>query len=162
MIEMENLVRDFLNSEELSLKNTLAYGGIGLSKTSGQICDIVSGVGFAGQQYSTERQTRVAEILGEMLFHVHVIASTIDMPISEISQQYINSYLAIQKTDINIVNEKEDKITLQDMMDMKKHVKAEAIIKLNEKHRASDNNEKRKQREDLMEREHENLKQNEF
>lgn len=121
MKHIENLVNDFLNEEEFSLRNALAYAGMGISKTTGQANEIISGVGFAEQQYSSERRQRMSEILGEMLFHWHVLASTVDIPVDEIVAHYITTYEA---TRIKIAREK---ITLNDMMEMKKHVKKGAL-----------------------------------
>ena len=146
MIEMDNLVREFLTAEEMSLRNALAYGGLGVSRTSGQVNEIVAGIGFAEQQYSKERQVRMSEILGEMLFHWFVLASTLEIPFEEIVAEYIASYEQIQ---LKIAQEKG--ITLQDMLEMRKHVKPEALLRQTMEHeREKDWREKRKKREQMM------------
>lgn len=137
---MENLVADFLNDEGFNLRTALAYAGMGLSKTSGQANEIISGVGFAEQQFSRDRQVRMGEIIGEAMFYLHVLASTLDLPMDEITAQYISSYEAIKVTLAK------DKITIQDMMDMKKHVKAGVLADLE---RERDWKEKKRFREQL-------------
>ena len=142
MIEMENLVREFLANEELSLKNAMAYGGFGLSKTSGQVNEIVSGIGFADQQYSPERQGRMGEILGEMMFYWFVMATTLEVPFEEIIHEYIASYEAIKAK----MAQEKGNITLQDMMEMRKHVKPGVI----QAERERDWRTKKKTRERMM------------
>ncbi|MCL2755460.1 MAG: hypothetical protein FWE45_00190 [Firmicutes bacterium] len=141
MENIEKLVNEFLGDEGFNLRNALAYGGMGLSKTTGQANEIISGVGFAEQQYSRDRQIRMGEILGEMLFYWHVLASTIEMPIDEIIAQYVSSFEATRVTLAK------DKVTIQDMMEMKKHVKASVLADLE---RSKDNNEKKKVRENML------------
>jgi len=136
---MADLVNDFLTEEEFSLRNSLAYAGLGLSKVTGQVTEIVSGVGFAGQQYSAERQKRMADILGEMLFHWHVLATTVDgVGVEQIIEQYIAHYEAVRE------HLKQQRITIHDMMEMKKHVKPGALREIE---RNRDNAEKKKIRE---------------
>ncbi|MCL2846197.1 MAG: hypothetical protein FWE38_00735 [Firmicutes bacterium] len=143
MEQMENLVREFLTEEGMTLRNALAYAGIGMSKSTGQAAEIVGAVGFSESPYSPERQRRMAEILGEMLFYWHVMASTLDVPFEEIIAEYISSYEA---TKVKVPREK---ITLQDMMEMRKHVKANVFDEMEAK-REIDNKEKKKMREQML------------
>ena len=144
MENLEHVVQEFLTEEGFQLKNALAYAGLGITKTTGQASEIISGVGFSGQQYGPDRQVRMAEILGEMLFYWHVLASTTEIPYEEIIAQYIAAYEATKVTS----KEPLHKISLQDMMDMRKHVKAGALAR--DIDRELDNREKRKSREKLL------------
>jgi len=138
---MENLAKRFLTEEGLSLQNALVYGGLGLSKTSGQISEIVAGVGFADHQYSHERQKLVAEILGEMLFCWQVLASTLDIiSPEEIEAEYINIYETMRQLHTK------EKVTIQDMMEMGRHIKPEALEYMREK----DGNFKQKVRREMI------------
>ena len=142
MKQLENLVRKFLAEEDFSLRNTLAYAGLGLSKTTGQASEIINGVGFAEQPYTRERQLKMAELLGEMLFYWNVLATTIDgIDIEEIVAEYVSSYEAIK----NIAQDQ--RITIQDMMEMRKHVKPGALRDLE---RAKDAEEKQRIRETMF------------
>ena len=120
MEQIENLVREFLSDEGFTLKSALAYGGVGLAKVTGQANEIIGGVGFGQHQYGPERQARMGEILGELLFYWHVIATTVDIPFDEIIAQYVSSYEATRSP---IAREKEKPISLEDLMDMSRHVK---------------------------------------
>jgi len=142
MDNIQKLVTEFLESENLSLLNKLAYAGMGFSKTTGQVSEIVSGIGFAEQIYSNERQKRMIELLGEMMFYWHVLASTVGVGHKKIIEEYINSYEAIK-----VKLGKNESITIQDMMNMKKFVKAGA---LRDVERARDNEDKRRKRERMM------------
>lgn len=146
MKEMENLVKQFLYEEDFTLRNALAYAGLGLSKTTGMAGEIVNGVGFANQQYSEERQARMGEILGEMLFYWHVLVSTINTSPRDIVNQYLASWEA---TRVKLAQEAG--ITLQDMMEMKKHVKPEAMLKYaHEIEREEDWREKESERKKML------------
>ena len=125
MDSLEDLVERFLKEEGFSLKNALAYASLGLCKTTGHIGEITQGVGFAENQYSPELQIRMSEYLGEMLFYWHVLASTTSLSFHEIIEEYMHSYEAIREKLAK------DKVTIQDMMDMRKHVKAGALADLN-------------------------------
>ena len=137
--ELDTVVRQFITDENFSLGNALTYAGLGLSKTTGSVNEIINGVGFGGQQYSPERMNRMAEVLGEKLFHWMVIASTLEISPEGIVAQYISSWEATR-----VKMAEEAGITLQDMMNMKRHVKPEAMM------RYMDEEEKRRQREDLL------------
>ena len=142
MKNIENLVQGFLAEEEFSLRNSLAYAGLGLSKTTGLINEVVSGVGFSEQPYTKERQTKIAEVLGEMLFYWHVMASTVEgIKPEQIIDQYVASYEAMRS------HLQQQKITIFDMMEMKRHVKSSALRDLE---RASDGIEKKKSRENIL------------
>lgn len=133
---MEDLVYKFLNEEDFTLRNALAYAGLGLAKTVGQANEIIAGVGFAGQQYSDDRQKRMAEILGELRFNYIMLASTLDnISAEEIESQYVASYEAIRAK-----KQREKNITIADMMEMKKHVKPGALLE-------KDSDQKKKWRE---------------
>jgi len=144
MHELEALAKDFLTDEGMSLRNALAFGGMGLAKTTGHASEIISGVGFSEQQYGPERQSRMAEILGEMLFHWHILASTLEIPYEEIIGQYLSAYEATRRTI-----HKDKGITLQDMMEMRKHVKSPISNEVDIK-RELDWMEKKKQRTHLL------------
>lgn len=147
MEQLEDLVQRFLKEEGFSLRNALAYAGLGVSKTAGSANEIIAGVGFVGHQYSPDRQTRMSEILGEMLFYWHVLASTLEIPFPEIIEEYMHSYEAIR------AKLQKDKITIQDMMDMGKFVKPAALAQSeHDLAREVDWTEKRKKREKLMSR----------
>jgi len=138
---MENLAKRFLTEEGFGLQTALAYAGMGLSKTTGQANEIIAGVGFADHQYMPESQKRMAEILGEMLFCWQVLASTLDIiSPEEIEGEYINAYETLRQLH------SKEKITIQDMMDMGRHIKPEALDQIRE----VDNNFKRKMREDML------------
>jgi len=143
---MEKLVREFLTEEDFTLKNALAFAGLGLSRTIGQANEIISGVGFAGQQYSHERQETMSELLGAMLFYWHVIASTLETKSpSDIESEYISAYEA---TRIKVSeHEQEEGITIVDMMEMRKHIKPGAIL---EAERKADWEAKKKRREQMI------------
>ena len=116
---MSKMVADFLVEEEFDIKNSLAYAGLGLSKTTGQINEIITGIGFGGAPYSADRMRKMAEVLGEVMFHWHVLASTLEIPFDEIIAQYVASFQMTRSSTIG-----DRRITIQDMMDMKKYVKA--------------------------------------
>jgi len=138
MKHMESLAKRFLTEEGFSLQNALAYAGMGLAKTTGQASEIISGVGFSEHQYSPERQKLMAEVLGEMMFCWQILASTLDtISPEEIEGQYINAY----ETTRQLLSK--EKVTIQDMMDMGRHVKPEAL-------REMDNEHKKKMRENLL------------
>ena len=120
MEQIETLVKEFLSDEGFTLKSALAYGGVGLAKVTGQANEIIGGVGFGHHQYGSERQARMSEILGELLFYWHVLVSTLDVPFDEIIAQYVSSYEATRNT---VPREKEKPISLEDLMDMSRHVK---------------------------------------
>ena len=124
MEHYEDMVQRFLKEENFSLLNSLSYAGLGLSKTTGQANEIITGIGFADNQYSPQLQIRMSEILGEMLFYWHVLALTTGMSFHEIIEEYMHSYEAIREKLVK------DKITIQDMMEMKKHVKSDALKKI--------------------------------
>ena len=126
MEHFEDLVQRFLKEENFSLLNSLSYAGLGLSKTTGQANDIIAGIGFADNQYSPQLQIRMSEILGEMLFYWHVLALTTSLHFHEIIEEYMHSYEAIREKLVK------QKVTIQDMMDMKKHVKPEALASVNQ------------------------------
>lgn len=115
---IEDLVEKFLKDEKLPLKNTLAYGGLGLSKSSGAINEIVTDIVFSGHVYSSERKQIVAEQLGEMMFYWHVIASTVDISIEEILDQYVSLYLVKNNQISSELN-----VSIVELM---KHVKVDA------------------------------------
>jgi len=140
---INGLARDFLSDENLSLTNSLAYAGLGMSKVTGQANEIISGVGFAGYQYSPDRQKRMMEILGEMMFYWHVLATTVAEvgSVEQIIEQYINEFEAVK---VKIAH---GKITIQDMMDMGKYVKAGALRDIELKRDAE---EKAKAREQIL------------
>jgi len=142
---MEKLVRQFLTEEDFTLKNALAFAGLGLSRTIGQANEIISGVGFAGQQYSHERQDIMSEMLGAMLFYWHVLASTLESKSpSEIESEYIAAYEA---TRVKVDQQEQDGITIVDMMEMRKHIKPGAIL---EAERKADWEAKKKRREQMI------------
>ena len=145
---MENMVKlaqEFVAEEGLTMKNALNYSGLGMSKTAGQIAEIVSGVGFADHPYSPDRQRLMAEILGEVMFYWHVLASTLEIAPEEIIAEYIATY---ENTRVTAAKEK---ISIVDMMEMRKYVK-NAVGAHNEREveRKKDNEEKRKRRESLL------------
>ena len=141
MKHMESLAKHFLTEEGFSLQNALAYAGMGLAKTTGQASEIIAGVGFGDHQYTPDRQKRMAEILGEILFHWQVIASTLDIiSPEEIEGEYINAYEVTRNL------RQKEKVTIKDMMDMGRHVKHDALEQMREK----DNNEKQKVRESMI------------
>ena len=147
MKHMETLAKRFLTEEGFSLQNALAYAGMGMAKTTGQASEIIAGVGFGDVQYTPERQKRMAEILGEMLFHWQVLASTLDiMTPEEIEGEYINAYEVTRNLRAK------EKVTIQDMMEMGRHVKQDAIEHLRE----VDNISKQKVRENLIKKQYEN------
>ena len=141
MIHLESIVRDFLEDEEFSLKNALAYATLGLGKAAGQAGEIASGVGFSEHPYSRDRQIRMAEIIGESLFYLQVLATTTDISLDEIVAQYISAFEATR------IKKRHDKrISIQDLMDMKNFVKAGASAQRTAE-LAVDSEKKRKWRE---------------
>ena len=146
MESLEDLVGRFLKETDFTLQNALNYGGLGLSKTTGHANEIIAGVGFGEQQYSPERQVRMSEILGEMLFYWHVLATTTGLSFHEIIEEYMHSYEAIRE------KLQKDKITLQDMMDMKKYVKSSTLNELQLAKLEAEYQERKKKRERLLSR----------
>jgi len=144
MDQLEDLANRFLKEEGFSLQNALAYAGLGLSKTTGSANEIVSGIGFAEHQYSPELQVRMSEILGEQLFYWHVLASTTGMNFHQIIEEYMHSYEAIREKLVK------DKVTIQDMMNMRRHVKAEALQETSQGYQQDFDNQKNRKRERLL------------
>ena len=136
--EIEELVYKFLSEEEFTIRNALAYAGVGLSKTTGACNDIIAGVGFSNHPYNDERKKAVAEHLGEMLFYWHVLASTTDVSPSEIVAQYMHSY----RTKNNIEHE-ETKVSITELM---RHVKQQVQMPSREREK-EDEIQKKKWRE---------------
>ena len=141
MTHMENIVKRFLVEEGYSLSQAMEYAAMTLSKTTGQVNDIASGIRFSEHQYTPERQKMMAEVLGEALFAWHVLATTLDglLP-EEIEAAYINAY------EISRSLLAKQKVTLQDMMDLERHIKPEAIEQVRER----DSKFKQRVREDMQ------------
>lgn len=141
MEHLEDLVGRFLKEEGFSLRNALAYAGLGLSKNTGHINEIIAGIGFGEHQYSPDLQIRMTEHLGEMLFYWHVLASTTSLNFHEIIEEYMHSYEAIREKLAK------EKVTIQDMMDMRKHVKASVLNDIQKLKEEKDYQERKKKRE---------------
>ena len=116
-MNIESLVKKFLQEEKFTLRNALAYAGLGLSKTGGHIGSVVTDIVFNGHQYNEERKKRVAEDLGEMMFYWHVLASSVDISPDEIIQQFISLYL--------IKNQQMSQEMQASIVDLLKHVKTD-------------------------------------
>jgi len=97
MITIENLVKKFLEEEKLTLRNALAYAGLGLSKTGGKINGIVTDIAFNGHAYNEERKDQVADLLGEMYFDWLILAGSCGYTPDEIYQRYVHIYLNKEK-----------------------------------------------------------------
>ena len=130
-MDMKGLVDKFVKDEKLSTKNALVYSGLGLSKTSGHINSVVSDVAFNGFMYDVERQKRIAEDLGEMLFHWYLAATTVEIPADEIIQQFINQFYLKN----NITPEKLQPSILELMKHVKTDVKGYTVKKLKDTQR---------------------------
>lgn len=126
MTDIEQMAKDFIEKEQLTLRNALSYGGIGVSKTSGDVNRVIFDVGFSNHPYSTDRKRHMAEYLGEMLFYWHMLARTCDISPEEISRQYVELY----KIKNNMKST--DRVSFEEMM---RHVKPEVKMKRDEKKR---------------------------
>jgi len=140
-MKIENLVKKFLADEKFTLRNTMVYGGLGLSKTSGGLNDVVTDIAFNGHPYTEERKRQVAEQLGEMMFYWHVLALTCEISPDEIVQQYVNMYLV-----------KNNQLSVElnaSILELMKHVKTNVKVSDDEIKRKRDE-EKKKRVRDLM------------
>jgi len=117
---LEALVKKFLIEERLSIKNILIYGGLGLSTSSGHVNDVVTDVALSGHLYTPERQDQVAESIGEMMFYLHVIATTTGKSMDMITREYVNMYLKKKNKEMG------EHVSLLELM---KHVKADSKTK---------------------------------
>ena len=139
-MNIEQLVKKFLAEEQFTLRNALAYAGLGLFKTGGAISKVVTDIAFNAHSYNDERKKQVAEDLGEMMFYWHVLASTVDMAPDVIMQEFVNLYLVKN----NVITD-EMHISIKELM---KHMKKAS--KLEEIERKKDEKLKRESREKLI------------
>jgi len=114
MKDLEELARKFLSEEEYSVRDALNYAGLGLSKASGACNQVISDVSFAGHSYNSERKKSMAEHLGEILFHWHVLVLTTDISAEDIMAQYVHSYKTLHKIKV------EEKVNIAELL---RHVK---------------------------------------
>lgn len=130
MKSLQTLVFQYMEEEELTLKQALLQASLGVTAKSGDIAEIVKGVVFSEHPYSDERKSQIAEHLGELLFYWLMLASTSDLSPDEIMSQYINSYIArkkkLEKGEVNV-----------SMLEMLQHVKAERLKEEQERAAAS-------------------------
>jgi len=142
MENLDNLVKNFLAEESFTMNQALGYSALGLGETSGKLTEVVNGILFAGQEYSDERKTIVGENIGKAMFYLYVLAQTTDIPITTVIEHYIASFEAIKG---QVTRDK--RITLQDLMDMQKYVKYDALREIE---REEDNEKKRNWREKAL------------
>lgn len=130
MKDLQNLVFQYMEEEELTLKQALLQASLGVTAKSGDIAEIVKGVVFAEHPYSDERKSQIAEHLGELLFYWLMLASTSDLSPTEIMSQYVASYIArrkkLEKGEINV-----------SMLEMLQHIKTDRIREDQERAAAS-------------------------
>ena len=138
MEELESIVKKFLGEEEFTMRNALAYAGVGLSKTTGAVNEIIGGIGFSDHPYNDDRKSYMAEYLGEMLFYWQVLASTTDFTPDEIIQRYVHSYKVTNNLKID------EQVNITELM---KHLKPGARAR-----EQADEEQKKKWREKLFSR----------
>lgn len=147
MKQIEQLVKKFLKEEEFTLRNALAYAGLGLGKTQGALDDIVLDIAFNGNPYNDERKKRVAEHLGEMMFYWQVLASTCDISPEDIEQQFVSEFLTKNKKVISEMTTEEVRASILELME---HVKPKQKVKHMEIETKRDEKLKKKMREEML------------
>lgn len=116
MIDLYNLVKNFLEDEKLTLRNALAYAGQGLSEAAGAINRVVSDVNFKKHAYNEDRKETVVENLGLAFFCAQILAYSCGVDFDEITRQFINEFLIKN----NLEMEQESRASMVALM---KHIK---------------------------------------
>ena len=109
---IENLVKRFLEDEKLTLRNSLAYAGLGLSKSSGEINEVVTDIAFNGHAFTDERKDQVSDALGDLMFYVHILAQQCDISLEDIVRRFINYFLIKNNQQV----ETETTVSLTELM----------------------------------------------
>ena len=116
MIDLFNLVKNFLEDEKLSLRSALAYASQGLAEATGAISKVVTDVNFNKHAYSEERKETVVESLGLLFFCSQILAYTCGVGFDEVTRQFINEWLVKKGLEV----EQEARAS---MMELMKHIK---------------------------------------
>jgi hypothetical protein len=109
---IKNIAEKFLKEENMPITNALAFGSLGLTKSVGDIAEIVYGVSFSGHPYNDERKKEIAEVLGDILFYWHILAITSGVPWQDIMQGWISAWLIKQKA----IDETETHVSIRELL----------------------------------------------
>jgi hypothetical protein len=123
-VNIENLtgiVDKFLKEENFTLRNALAYAGLGVSQKSGEINKVVTDIAFNGHPYSDERKERIADALGEMMFYWCILAEYTGYNPDEILQQFVNYYL--------VKNKQVSQEMQASLLELMKHIKTDVTTR---------------------------------
>jgi len=113
--QLEKIAKQFLEDGKFTLRNALAYAGLGLSKATGDINAITSGVAFNGYPYTSERKGVIEESVGELMFYMQILLDSCGSSFSTALQKYINLFL--------IKNKQLTKEMSASILELMKHVK---------------------------------------
>jgi hypothetical protein len=119
---IKDIAEKFLKEEKLPLLDALSFASLGLTKSIGDIAEIVYGVCFSEHPYDDERKGNMAEILGNILFYWHILAMTSGFTGQTIVKGWVSSWLVKNnvKTNENI------HISIKDLL---KHLKTQGRLK---------------------------------
>jgi len=116
MIDLFNLVKNFLEEEKLPLRSALSYAALGLSEAVGAISKVVVDINFNKHAYNEERKETVVENLGLLFFCAQILAYTCGVSFDEITRQFINEYLIKNKLELEVESR-------ASMIELMKHIK---------------------------------------
>ena len=116
MIDLDTLVKKFLEEEKLTLKNALAYAGQGLSEATGAINRVVNDVNFKKHAYNEDRKETIIEFLGLTFFCSQLLAYSCGVDFEDIKRRFINEYIIKNNLEL----EQESRASMVALM---KHIK---------------------------------------
>ncbi len=95
---IKDIVKKFLEEEDLPTNAKLMLGSLGLTKSTGNIAELVYGIKFSEHSFGEERRKNLAEFLGSALLNWYVLAEASGFEANEIVSMFCAEWQSKHKT----------------------------------------------------------------